>query len=287
MEHSADSLVRTLKLGLRADGIGRGSNTHDIGNQEKECSEHGAYTSQGRRYTSFTPAREVWTRCPACISRDQAAVEAHEAEQRMKRAMEQRAELIRQACLPSRFIGRGFDNFVASTEEQRRALTICRDYAEGFEVEARNTGASLVLSGKPGTGKSHLCAAVIQAVISTACWAQYVTCMDMVRMIRGTWRKDSEQSEEDVLLQLGERIDLLVIDEIGMQYGTDGEQTIIFDVLDRRYRECKPSILLTNQDKAGFKDYVGERIFDRMTEVARWVPFDWASYRPTARKTAQ
>jgi DNA replication protein DnaC len=287
MDHLINAAVRAAKLGLHFDKAGKGPSTHDIGSEERTCTEHGPYKSDGRKYTLFNPPREIWTRCPACISRDQAAVDAHEAEQRMKRAMAQREELIKQSCLPARFVGRGFENFVASTDEQKRALTICRDYAEGFESESRKNGSSLVLSGKPGTGKSHLCAAVIQAVMSTACWAQYVTCMDMVRMIRGTWRKDSEQSEEDVLNQLGERIDLLVIDEIGMQYGTDGEQTIIFDVLDRRYRECKPSILLTNQDKAGFKDYVGERIFDRMTEVARWVPFDWSSYRPTARKAAQ
>jgi len=79
---------------------------------------------------------------------------------------------------------------------------------------------------------------------------------------------------------------LLVLDEIGVQYGTDGEQTILFDVLDRRYRDLKPSILLTNQDKAGFKQYIGERVFDRLTETSKWVAFDWQSYRATARREA-
>ena len=65
-----------------------------------------------------------------------------------------------------------------------------------------------------------------------------------------------------------------------------GEQTILFDVLDRRYRDMMPTILLTNQDKKGFKEFIGERTFDRLVETARWVPFDWPSYRPTARKEA-
>ncbi|MNL85189.1 DNA replication protein DnaC [compost metagenome] len=77
-----------------------------------------------------------------------------------------------------------------------------------------------------------------------------------------------------------------MLDEIGVQYGTDGEQTILFDVLDRRYRDMKPSVFLTNQDKKGFKEFIGERTFDRLTETSRWVPFDWASYRPQARKEA-
>jgi DNA replication protein DnaC len=112
-----------------------------------------------------------------------------------------------------------------------------------------------------------------------------MTCMDVIRSIRGTWRKDSDKSESQVLGYL-ERLDLLVIDEIGMQYGTDGEQTIIFDVLDRRYRELRPLVLLTNQGREGFKDYVGERTYDRLRETSRWVAFDWPSYRSQARRDA-
>ena len=59
-----------------------------------------------------------------------------------------------------------------------------------------------------------------------------------------------------------------------MQYGTDGEQTILFDVQDRRYRERMPTILLTNQDKDGFKGFVGERSFDWLIESCQWIPCD-------------
>ena len=87
----------------------------------------------------------------------------------------------------------------------------------------------------------------------------------------------------DVLAEFA-NVPLLVIDEIGMQYGTESEQNHLFDVLDRRYRDMMPTILLTNQNKDGFRQYVGDRIYDRMTECARWVPFAWDSYRPTARR---
>ncbi|MBK6594316.1 MAG: ATP-binding protein [Burkholderiales bacterium] len=107
--------------------------------------------------------------------------------------------------------------------------------------------------------------------------------MSIIRNVRGTWRKDSEQSETEVLRMYG-TADLLVIDEIGVQYGTDGEQTILFDVMDRRYREMMPTILLTNQAKAGFKQFIGDRSFDRLVETSRWVAFDWPSHRATARR---
>jgi DNA replication protein DnaC len=109
--------------------------------------------------------------------------------------------------------------------------------------------------------------------------------MDLIRSVRETWRRDCEKTETQVLNYL-QYLDLLVIDEVGVQYGTDGEQTVIFDVLDRRYREMRPTVILTNQDKDGFKGFVGDRTFDRLAETARWVPFDWQSYRPTARRAA-
>lgn len=71
-----------------------------------------------------------------------------------------------------------------------------------------------------------------------------------------------------------------------MQYGTDGEQTILFDVLDRRYRDLQPTILLSNQDVAGLKTFLGDRAMDRLKECARFVPCQWPSYRPQARKEA-
>jgi DNA replication protein DnaC len=107
--------------------------------------------------------------------------------------------------------------------------------------------------------------------------------MGLIRRVRATWRRDSERTEEDVLAMLAS-VDLLVIDEIGVQYGTEGEQTILFEVLDRRYCDMRPTILLTNQGKDGFRDYIGARSFDRLTETARWVSFDWASYRAQARR---
>lgn len=243
--------------------------------QVRKCERHGEFESRHI-------IRSVWSSCPACEAerreRERADAERREQAERERRHL----EMLGAAAIPARFIGRTFENFRADTDGKRHALTVARDYAEDF-AELSRRGAGLVFSGLPGTGKSHLATAILQALLGRD--VRYVTCMDLIRSIRETWRKDSERSEGQVLRYL-ERLDLLVIDEMGVQYGTDGEQTILFDVLDRRYREVRPTILLTNQDRAGLKAYVGERIFDRLAETCRWVPFDWESYRPTARKEA-
>lgn len=243
-----------------------------------DCGQHGEYTATG---TKLSRGREVWSRCPQCQAeheaREQAAREARAAEL-AKADLEAKLE---QVAVPVRFLGKTLDNFHADTEQQKYALTVARDYVENFAQYAKR-GEGLIFSGMPGTGKSHVAGAILQALLPGRV-GLYATCMGIIRSVRGTWRKDSERSESEVLRIL-RTVPLLVVDEIGVQYGTDGEQTILFDVLDGRYREMQPTILLTNQDRAGLKQFIGERAYDRLTETSRWIPFDWPSYRLQARK---
>ena len=244
--------------------------------REAVCEKHGAFVSRH-------VFRTIWTKCPACEDEVRSQREAAEEAARMARRREHLAELLQATAIPARFIGRTFECFAAPTSAHQHALAVCRDYAEQFDDFARR-GHGLILSGLPGTGKSHLAASILQALIQRR-QVRYPTCMDMIRAIRETWRRDSERTESQVLGAL-QRLDLLVIDELGMQYGTEGEQTILFDVLDRRYRDVRPTIVLTNQDQRGLREFVGDRTFDRLVEVSRWVPFDWPSYRPQARRDA-
>lgn len=251
----------------------------DLGSKQAECPSHGAYASSGFRVPGLT--REIWSQCTACAAEEAAQRQREADAAALQRQRAAREAAIGEADIPPRFHARDFDAFKADTDEKRRALTIARDFAEQFP-EAHRKGAGLVFAGLPGTGKSHLAAAILLALVDRYA-VRYTTCMGLIRMVRDTWRRDSEVSERAVLRMLCEDLDLLVIDEVGAQYGTDGEQNLIFEVMDRRYSGMRPTILLTNQDKDGFKTFVGDRVFDRLRETSRWVAFDWPSYRPTAR----
>ena len=72
---------------------------------------------------------------------------------------------------------------------------------------------------------------------------------------------------------------LLIIDEVGVQFGTEAERTQLFGIIDERYREQRPSILLTNLGLDDSKSFIGARAYDRLRECGQWVPFDWESYR--------
>lgn len=252
----------------------------DLGVREVTCPSHGTYQAKGR----MLGKREIWTTCQSCIQESEAANKEEAARAEAERAERRRRDAIGQACIPARFQGRSFDGYSADLPEQRAALAKVRDYVENFPDHLKR-GTGLVLAGKPGTGKTHLAAAAMLELLSPKTWVQYVTCMTLIRMVRETWGKSAERDERAVIQMLGEKIDLLVIDEVGVQYGTESEQHILFEVLDRRYAEMRPTILITNQDKANFKALIGERIADRLTQTHDWLAFGWASYRREARES--
>lgn len=280
MEHLPDALGGALGR-IDMDKL-----RQPLGEREVQCEHHGAYTSTGMRYFG---KREIWTPCPDCEDARLAAERQKAAQEQARVQQERMAHLLSEAAIPRRFIGRAFDNFVAETPVQQRALATAQNFADTFP-ERLQRGDSLIFLGAPGTGKSHLAAAILQAILPEYC-GLYTTCAAVIRSVRATWRQGSERSEGQVLAMLAE-VPLLVIDEVGVQYGTDSEQNILFDLLDRRYRDMMPTLLLANlrlkrerpEDAPGLREVVGERIYDRLTETAKVVVFDGDSFRARARQ---
>ena len=246
-----------------------------LGTKEAVCEKHGTYTSVGHRWIGRI---ESWSGCKQC----EAEKRQQEAElEREKAAAEQRRiveKALDAACIPRRFIGRTFDIFDAPTEEMRRARNVASEYADNFGKHLKD-GTGLIFGGTPGTGKSHLAIAVLQAILPEHV-GLYATCAEIIRAVRSTWGGKSSRTEADVMSTLS-GVPLLVLDEVGVQMGTDNEQHIIFGVLDARYRDMLPTIILTNQDTEGLKKYLGERSYDRLRETSAWVQFTWDSYRGT------
>jgi len=87
-------------------------------------------------------------------------------------------------------------------------------------------------------------------------------------------------TQSEFLRRMGE-LDLLVIDEVGVQFGTDTERMILYEVLDLRYEAMLPVILTSNiRNMKTLEKLLGERIIDRLFEgESRILFFDWESYR--------
>lgn len=244
----------------------------DFGRQPVTCEVHGEYMAVN--------LRDRLTGCPTCaeeqrLERDKARLDAERRERISDR--------IGVSGLEGRFKDASFDNFNAVTDHQSKVLETCRRFAS---TVARDSGMGLWLIGPPGTGKTHLGSAMVRHMIEERDeTAGIFSGREIVRSLRATWGKTGPRgwqgkatTEEQLLSDYG-RMTLLVIDEIGMNFGSDAEQVQLFDIIDMRYKYRHPTVLMSNLTTKEMKGAIGERAYDRLREGAQVLPCNWESYR--------
>ncbi|QKE37427.1 ATP-binding protein [Ferrovum myxofaciens] len=242
------------------------------------CETHGTYQSKN-------VFGQIWTQCPRC---DQIASEAekalHEEKSRAKE-FEVWQQKISNSGIPLRFQNRALSSFTANTPAQRYALEFSTRYADAFD-EVLKTGRCALFVGKPGTGKTHLAAGIgLRIMRQHNRRVLFTTVMRAIRGIKSTWRNGSDETENEAIAHLV-LPDLLILDEVGVQYGSETEGLILFDILNERYENRRPTLLLSNLGLDEVRKYLGVRVFDRLREDGgEAVPFDWESHRGQITKT--
>jgi DNA replication protein DnaC len=243
------------------------------------CEKHGDYTATTTA-TTYSPGQlhEWTTMCPTCEAERTAQYEREEAERVERKRRERIADKRKKANIPARFAGATFENYIASTAGQERALSVAQSFAHQFD-SIRKTGSSLTFCGGPGCGKTHLACAIANCLLDSERDVIYTQAIELVRAIRDTWRTHSTKSETEVINSY-RNAGLLIVNEIGVQFGAEAEKNQMFDVLDGRYREMRPTLIISNLNDKGLQECLGPRVFDRLMESGSAVAtFNWASYR--------
>ncbi|MEZ2742655.1 ATP-binding protein [Paenalcaligenes hominis] len=187
-------------------------------------------------------------------------------------------EVFKRAAIPPRFASRTLGNFIPHCDKSSRALRVATSYAQNFK-EVLEKGQSMIFVGNVGSGKTHLASGIAHEVIQQGHQALFSTVLGAVRTVKETYRRDSTKTESEAILELIEP-DLLVLDEVGVQFGSDAEKLILFEIINGRYEHMKPTILLSNLNIEGLGEYLGERVMDRLREGGgKMIAFDWESYR--------
>lgn len=238
---------------------------------EKHDVEYDAGQIQLREMIVISP-------CPECIKEaEEASRLEKERELQFVRDQEMSRKFMR-ANIPPRYTTRNFNNFSCQSKEQQVALEKAKIYSSRI-AENMKTGASLILTGKPGTGKTHLACAVANEFISSGGKALFITVSGMIRKIRESYRRDSDKTEQEAINEFRD-IPLLIIDEVGIQKGSESEEHLLFEVINERYSYFRPTIIISNETLVGIKNYIGERAMDRMVEGGGdFIQFTWDSYR--------
>lgn len=239
------------------------------------CEKHGEYEAKCQEVLG----RKFSTGCPDCDA-ERAAAKKIETERRCREARTHRLrELMRGSLIPKRFAGYGFDDYLPPNDGARKALATCKRYAEKFE-DRLSMGGGLVLCGTPGTGKTHLACAIANHVIREFYRvALFTSVTKMSRAVKATYSPRADRTEDQVIRDFVAP-DLLILDEVGAQRGTETELLLAQEILDERYQEVRPTILISNLPESDLGKYIGDRALDRMYEGGGAIlAFDWESHR--------
>lgn len=240
--------------------------------QEKRvCQTHGEYTAY--------QFKEYWTICPQCQSikdkENEIKRRAAEDSERKKAVWNNR---LGRAAIPERFADRTFENYIVTCEHSKSALATAKDYADRFD-EVIKKGTCLIFSGDVGTGKTHLAISIANEILKRDYQPVFVSVIKAMRKIKETYAKDSTVSEDEAIRYFIEP-DLLILDEVGVQFGSDTEKLYLFEIINGRYEQTKPTILISNLGTKELEGFIGARAMDRLRECGgKAVIFNWKSYR--------
>lgn len=253
-----------------------------VDSRQMHCDEHDLdYVST----VTVIHDRDVFSPCPECARRNIAEIRqegiaenARElAEHDATHSHKQKVARFNRVGIPPRYRDRRFQNYHAATTEQKSAAAHARRYLE--MLIAGDCSASLVMTGLPGTGKTHLACAVANAYMRKGGEVVFITVAAMIRKIRETYRPDSEFTEQQAINAFRD-LDLLILDEVGIQKGDDKEINLLFEIINERYAYLKPTMLLSNLTVEDMEQLLGARVIDRLKEGGGGViEFVWSSYR--------
>lgn len=239
--------------------------------EARKCLAHGEYTS--------LLIRGEWSGCVECMkAADIVQSNANLEMWRKELKAREWAKKLGRAAIPEKFADRTLDSYVPTMQGEEKALAMARWYVENFD-DASKLGTCLLFLGKIGTGKTHLAIGIAHHIMAKGKQAVFVRVKRAVEMVQETYGRNAAQTKEQVLRDFIDA-DLLILDEGGLQRGSDDEKLILFDIINGRYENSRPTIITSNLGALELKDAIGERSYDRLREGGgKVVQFEWESYR--------
>lgn len=237
-------------------------------------------THHERMYANWSPSTyRVWWQDLPKAARQMYIEQLRIDEDKQERAREfeaRKAQLVK-ICVPRKDI----DRLMSGELNETRAMEAAREFFAG-------PSTILVLVGPRGVGKtfagSWLAAATEDSVIGGRkpdarplnhhgyrSRARFITAAQLARTSR----------YDDKAMGSLERIELLVIDDLGVEYADEkGSFLSLFDGLfNVRYSNRLCTVITTNLTASEFKGRYGERIVDRIRESGKFIGLDGKSMR--------
>ena len=185
--------------------------------------------------------------------------EKNQAEQRAREKARHIEELLRDG-----FLSRSMRDWTFERDNgQNPQMPVARKYVQNWEqMKEKNIG--LLLWGDVGCGKSYLAGAIANALIGQEIRVKMTNFTAILNDLSSTF-----EGRNEYLNRLC-NYPLLIIDDFGMERGTEYGLEQVYSVIDGRYRSKKPLIVTTNLTLTELRsaaDTAHKRIYDRVLDM--------------------
>jgi DNA replication protein DnaC len=251
--------------------------------QEYNCPVHGKYMGSPVKFLS-----RIWdVQCPECDREivEKNAREEQEADECRRaaaeaRAREERENYLSEMNIGEKFWNESFDTFSAYTPGLKRHLEICIAYANDPQ------GRMLLMIGKNGNGKNHLAASILQKTGGYA-----LSVLELELILKDCYSRKAGELE---FYQRLCKVPMLVINEIGKHKAGDWETNFLSYIINKRYENLMPTVLVTNTHLRAdcpekgcpncFQNYLGNDVLSRIVEDGEIMVFNEKDYRYKKRE---
>ncbi len=159
--------------------------------------------------------------------------------------------------------------------DEKSCENLQRAYQHSLDF-ARDPQGWLFLQGRHGCGKTHLAAAIAHVLLQKGTPVLFKPVPDLLDLLRSSYHPDTEVSF-DRIFSLVRDVSVLVLDDLGAQASTQWAKEKLYQLLNRRYVEQKPTVFTSNLAVWDFEERLQSRLSD--ARVVSRVVIDAPDYR--------
>lgn len=151
---------------------------------------------------------------------------------------------------------------ISDRDSMSKIFKFCLDFAQNFHLPQNG----ILMIGGTGLGKTHLSLSIGNEVIKKGGYSViYGSAPDLFRKIEKEHFGNAPDLSTSQLLQ---DCDLLILDDLGAEFDSKFNQSVLYNLLNSRMNIGKPVIISTNFTLQELQDRYGGRIMSRMLTLS-------------------